>query len=169
MLKRGLFVTGQLDNVDDNPSTTSTQSSFHGTALSLIWLSYRDDLRCCNWRAAIGEWLDGSGWTSVKTTGGVTTEGRVMNLQKGSTTARYHLGGLYGRWPIVVICRHNACVESIVMNKYVYIWWKCCFVLKARVGLSTQHEFGPKCTCDTDNNVVLIKLQYFANPTNLPL
>ena len=35
-LKRGLFVTGQLDNVDHNPSSTSSQSSFHGTALSLI-------------------------------------------------------------------------------------------------------------------------------------
>ena len=72
--------------------------------------------------AAIGEWLDGSGWTSVKTTGGVTPDGTAMNLQKGSHTASYHPGGLSGRWPIVVICRHNACNESIVMNKYVYIW-----------------------------------------------
>ena len=34
--------------------------------------------------AAIGKWLEGSGWTSVKTTGGVTTEGRAIGLEKGS-------------------------------------------------------------------------------------
>ena len=34
-LKDGVFTTGNLDNIDHNPSSTSAQSSFHGTALSL--------------------------------------------------------------------------------------------------------------------------------------
>ena len=34
--------------------------------------------------AAIGDWLGGSGWTSVMTTAGVITEGRALGLQKGS-------------------------------------------------------------------------------------
>ena len=38
--------------------------------------------------AAIGDWLGGSGSKSVMTTAGVTTEGRVLELQKGSHTSR---------------------------------------------------------------------------------
>ena len=38
--------------------------------------------------AAIGDWLGGSGWTSVMTTAGVTTEGRALGLQKGSHSSR---------------------------------------------------------------------------------
>ena len=33
--RNGLFTTGNLDNIDHNPSSTSAQSSFHGTAISL--------------------------------------------------------------------------------------------------------------------------------------
>lgn len=36
----------------------------------------------------IGDFLDGSGWTSVMSTAGVTTEGRAENLQRGSQTSR---------------------------------------------------------------------------------
>lgn len=35
-LEKDLFTTGQLDNIDHNTSATSAQSSFHGTAISLI-------------------------------------------------------------------------------------------------------------------------------------
>ena len=38
--------------------------------------------------AAIGDWFGGSGWTSVMTTAGVTTEGRALGLQKGSHSSR---------------------------------------------------------------------------------
>ena len=38
--------------------------------------------------AAIGDWLGGSGWTSVMTTAGVTTERRALGLQKGSHTSK---------------------------------------------------------------------------------
>ena len=34
-LRNGLFTTGNLDNIDHNPSSTSAQSSFHGTEISL--------------------------------------------------------------------------------------------------------------------------------------
>ena len=34
-LRNGLFTTGNLDNIDHNLSSTSAQSSFHGTAISL--------------------------------------------------------------------------------------------------------------------------------------
>lgn len=36
----------------------------------------------------IGDFLEGSGWTSVMTSEGVTTEGRAENLQKCSQTSR---------------------------------------------------------------------------------
>ena len=35
-LRKGLFYTGNLDNTDHNPSSTSAKDSFHGTAISLI-------------------------------------------------------------------------------------------------------------------------------------
>ena len=35
----------------------------------------------------LGDFLDGSGWTSVMSTAGVTTEGRAENLQRGSQTS----------------------------------------------------------------------------------
>ena len=34
-LRTGLFTTGNLDNIDHNPSFTSAQGAFHGTALSV--------------------------------------------------------------------------------------------------------------------------------------
>ena len=34
-LRGGLFTTGNLDNIDHNPSSVSARSSFHGTAISL--------------------------------------------------------------------------------------------------------------------------------------
>ena len=34
-LREGLFTTGNLDNLDRNPSSTSAQTAFHGTAISL--------------------------------------------------------------------------------------------------------------------------------------
>ena len=34
-LRRGLFTTGNLDNIDHDPSSTSARTSFHGTAMSL--------------------------------------------------------------------------------------------------------------------------------------
>lgn len=35
-LKGGLFTTGAVDNIDHNPSSTSTHDSFHGTGISLF-------------------------------------------------------------------------------------------------------------------------------------
>jgi hypothetical protein len=35
ILRDGLFTTGNLDNVDHNPTSTSNQGAFHGTALSI--------------------------------------------------------------------------------------------------------------------------------------
>ena len=34
-LRKDLYTTGNLDNIDHNPSSTSAQSSFHGTAISI--------------------------------------------------------------------------------------------------------------------------------------
>ena len=34
-LKDDLFTTGNLDNIDHNPSSTSSHDAFHGTALSV--------------------------------------------------------------------------------------------------------------------------------------
>lgn len=35
-LRRELFTTAAVDNIDHNTSSTSSQSSFHGTAISLV-------------------------------------------------------------------------------------------------------------------------------------
>ena len=35
-LRGELFTTAAVDNIDHNPSSTSSQSSFHGTAISLV-------------------------------------------------------------------------------------------------------------------------------------
>ena len=35
-LRKGLFTVGSLDNLDHNPSSTTSQSSFHGTGISLF-------------------------------------------------------------------------------------------------------------------------------------
>lgn len=35
-LKGGLFTTAAVDNIDHNPSSTSTHDSFHGTGISLL-------------------------------------------------------------------------------------------------------------------------------------
>ena len=35
LLRHGLFTTGNLDNIDHDPSSTSAKMSFHGTAISL--------------------------------------------------------------------------------------------------------------------------------------
>ena len=34
-LRNGVFTTAAVDNIDHNPSSTSSQNSFHGTAISL--------------------------------------------------------------------------------------------------------------------------------------
>ena len=35
-LRRGLFMVGALDNIDHNPSATTAQGAFHGTAISIF-------------------------------------------------------------------------------------------------------------------------------------
>ena len=35
-LRKGLFTTAAVDNIDHNPSSTTSQDSFHGTAISLV-------------------------------------------------------------------------------------------------------------------------------------
>jgi len=35
-LRRGLFTTSAIDNIDHNPSSTGCQTSFHGTGISLF-------------------------------------------------------------------------------------------------------------------------------------
>ena len=61
--------------------------------------------------AAIGKWLEGSGWTSVTTTGGVTTEGRAMGLEKGSNTAR-------GQWAHQISLAALCMLQRQAYNQY---------------------------------------------------
>ena len=35
-LRKGLFTTAAVDNIDHNPSSTTCKDSFHGTAISLV-------------------------------------------------------------------------------------------------------------------------------------
>ena len=35
-LRKNLFTTGALDNIDHNPSSTTAKDSFHGTAISIV-------------------------------------------------------------------------------------------------------------------------------------
>ena len=35
-MQRGLFTVGALENLDHNPSSTASQSSFHGTGISMF-------------------------------------------------------------------------------------------------------------------------------------
>jgi len=41
-LRKGLFTVGVLDNLDHNPSSTTSVTSFHGTAISLLQLPSED-------------------------------------------------------------------------------------------------------------------------------
>jgi len=41
--KKGLFTVGAIDNLDYNPSSTTSQSSFHGTGISLFQLPTKDN------------------------------------------------------------------------------------------------------------------------------
>ena len=50
--------------------------------------------------AAIGDWLEGSGWASIMTMAGVTTEGRAVGIEKGTSTAR-------GQWA------HQTCLAAL--------------------------------------------------------
>ncbi len=34
-LRQGLFVVGAVDNIDHDPSSTTSRSSFHGTGISI--------------------------------------------------------------------------------------------------------------------------------------
>ena len=36
VLRKGLFTTAALDNIDHNPSSTTAKLSFHGTEISLF-------------------------------------------------------------------------------------------------------------------------------------
>ena len=42
-LKKGLFTVGAIDNLDYNPSSTTSQSSFHGTGISLFQFPTKDN------------------------------------------------------------------------------------------------------------------------------
>ena len=42
-----LFISGALDNVDHNPSSTTAQSAFHGTAISLVQFPTKDNIGIC--------------------------------------------------------------------------------------------------------------------------
>ena len=42
-LRKGLFTTGNLDNLDHNPSSTSVLTAFYGTAISLTQHSTFDN------------------------------------------------------------------------------------------------------------------------------
>ena len=42
-LKKGLFTVGAIDNLDYNPSSTTSQSSFHGTGISLFQFPIKDN------------------------------------------------------------------------------------------------------------------------------
>ena len=36
VLKKGLFTTAAVDNIDHNPSSTTAKTSFHGTGISIF-------------------------------------------------------------------------------------------------------------------------------------
>ena len=46
-LHQGLFTSGALDNVDQNPFSTTAQSAFHGTAISLLQFPTKDNIGIC--------------------------------------------------------------------------------------------------------------------------
>ena len=46
-LRKGLFTVGALDNLDHNPSSTTSQSSFHGTGISLFQFPTRSNPGGC--------------------------------------------------------------------------------------------------------------------------
>ena len=42
-MKKDLYSFGAIDNADYNPSSTTTQSAFHGTTLSMIQFPTKDN------------------------------------------------------------------------------------------------------------------------------
>ena len=53
-LRKGIFVAGALDNIDHNPSSTTAQSSFHGTGISIIQFPTKDNIGICREPLALG-------------------------------------------------------------------------------------------------------------------
>ena len=51
--RKGLFIVGALDNLDHNPSSTTSQSSFHGTWISLFQFPTRSNPGECRPPVAI--------------------------------------------------------------------------------------------------------------------
>ena len=43
-LRNGLFIVGAMDNIDHDPSSTTAQSSFRGTGISLTQFPSADDM-----------------------------------------------------------------------------------------------------------------------------
>ena len=38
--------------------------------------------------SVLGQWLDGSGWSRIMSQAKVVTEGRILGVEKGSSTSR---------------------------------------------------------------------------------
>ncbi len=53
-LRKGIFVAGALDNIDHNPSSTTAQSSFHGTGISIIQFPTKDNMGICREPLSLG-------------------------------------------------------------------------------------------------------------------
>ncbi len=59
----------------------------------------------------MGDWLGGSGWTTVMATANVTTEGRADSIQKGDTLFQSTMGSSGDGCGSV--CVANACSRGI--------------------------------------------------------
>ena len=56
-LRKGFFISGALDNVDHNPSSTTAQSAFHGTAISLVQFATKDNIGICRKPLTFDKWV----------------------------------------------------------------------------------------------------------------
>ena len=57
--------------------------------------------------AAIGDWFEGSGWASIMAQAGVTTEGRSIGIEKGTSTAS-------GQWASKCSCERRGWYDSLL-------------------------------------------------------
>ena len=61
--------------------------------------------------SVLGQWLDGSGWTKIMLQAKVVTEGRVLGVEKGSSTSR-------GQWAHQITLAALSILKRGAYNQY---------------------------------------------------
>ncbi|KAJ8353418.1 hypothetical protein SKAU_G00209850 [Synaphobranchus kaupii] len=109
-LRKGLFTVGALDNLDHNPSSTTSVTSFHGTGISLFQLPTKSE-------------PEGSGWTTALTEADVASSGMAESFLKAA-----HLTRTRHAHQVTLLTLHNLQQEAFRLSagpkdeEYLMAW-----------------------------------------------